>query len=177
MNVCFLDVDGVLNDEFTKELTPNKYVGIDDDKVALLEKVVSGTDSIIVLASDWKDNWDKDIEKCDIEAVYLNDKLAKYGLVIYDKTIDSRPELRGEGIKKWLVENEKLNIDDWFVFDDKRFDYNDINGFLEHFISCNPIRGGLGLIRTAYQDMSPATDKAIAILLDNGAVRKNRTWF
>ena len=55
MNVVFLDIDGVLNDDNTTEKTPQGFIGIDDEKVIFLKKICDKLKATIVLSSDWRD--------------------------------------------------------------------------------------------------------------------------
>ena len=74
MFYIFLDIDGVLNDNNTKELTPNGYIGIDSKKVEILAKIVNHYKAQIILTSDWKGCWNKDFAQCDKEGQYLVNK-------------------------------------------------------------------------------------------------------
>ena len=51
MKVIFLDVDGVLNDDYTADRSPAGFIGIDDGMVANLERIVRKTGAKIVLSS------------------------------------------------------------------------------------------------------------------------------
>ena len=123
MFYIFLDIDGVLNDNNTKELTPNGYIGIDSKKIEILAKIVNHYKAQIILTSDWKGCWDKNFAQCDKEGQYLVNKLKEYGLTILDKTIDKRGSFyRGQGIIDWLNANN-CNDSDFFVFDDNYFEF------------------------------------------------------
>ena len=49
--IIFLDIDGVLNSEFSKAYMPNGYVGIDSDKLQNLKYIVDTTGAEIYLTS------------------------------------------------------------------------------------------------------------------------------
>lgn len=88
--VIFLDVDGVLNCRSTKDKCGG-YIGIDDKKVSLLKEIVDATGAIIILVSSWKEWWTNNPRykpNQDEMATYLDEKLAKQGLIIRDKTRD-----------------------------------------------------------------------------------------
>ena len=59
MKIIFLDVDGVLNTASSEERC-GEYIGIDDDKVALLKRLTDKTGAEIILISTWKKYWRKD---------------------------------------------------------------------------------------------------------------------
>lgn len=133
MKVIFLDVDGVLNNWATKELTPDKYIGIDDQLVEMLSKIVKLTDAKLVLTSDWKDDWN--LQKPD--GIYLDNKLEKYGLKIIARTFESYGSRRGEGIRTYLKENK---VDKYVIIDDTDFmDFT--NELEERFVNTDPALG------------------------------------
>ena len=133
MKVLFLDVDGVLNNWSTSELTPDKYTGIDDFLVERLSKIVKELDLTIVLTSDWKSDW---IEQ-KIDGKYLDDKLAKYGLKILERTYESFSSRRGEGIRSYLSKNK---VEAYVIVDDT--DFNDFTDELEErFVMTDPMFG------------------------------------
>lgn len=127
LNIIFLDVDGVLNCRTTKDKC-GPYIGIDDQKVILLKELVEATNAKIVLVSTWKEWWFKRPKLKDMQddlANYLDNKLAKQGLEIWDKTDDDISLYRGEGIIEYLnIMNSKGNhIDNYVIIDDELFDY------------------------------------------------------
>ena len=126
INVVFLDVDGVLNCSSTKDVCV-KYVGIEDEKVSLLKQIVDKSGAKIVLVSTWKEWWFKESflkDKQDFLANYLDNKLSKQGLVIFDKTEDELFN-RGDGILEYIhhLKWKGINVDNFVVLDDEIFDY------------------------------------------------------
>ena len=123
-NIIFLDIDGVLNCKYTKELVPNtKIIGIDNDKIKRLKKIVNNTNSNIILISSWKFDWDKYSNRKIQNQFgdYLDNKLFKYDLMIEDKTIDESYN-RGKGIIRYL--NGHI-VNNYIILDDSIFnDYN-----------------------------------------------------
>ncbi len=116
-NVIFLDVDGVLNCYDTKERI-GCFIGIDDEKVAVLAEIVRITKADIVLSSSWKKTWFKEKkEGQDSLGNYLDAKLERAGLKIVDKTDDNGVN-RGFGIRRWLDYHEHGR---WIVIDDEVF--------------------------------------------------------
>ena len=126
LNIIFLDVDGVLNCSSTKDVCV-KYVGIEDNKVSLLKQIVDKSNAKIVLVSTWKEWWFKESyfkDKQDYLADYLDNKLSKQGLVIYDKTDDELYN-RGDGILEYIhrLNWKGINVNNFVVLDDEIFDY------------------------------------------------------
>lgn len=144
--ILFLDVDGVLNCWSTKD-TWNGHIGIDDKKVALLKEIIDATHADIVLVSTWKEGWIKEKEEKahqDKMASYLDEKLAKAGLFIKDKTINEVFWKRGEGILSYLrkAKEEDVNIASIAILDDEIFDYEE-TGLLGYLSLTDFDEGGL----------------------------------
>lgn len=79
MKVIFLDVDGVLNTP-SSESRCGEYIGIDDEKVEKLKKIVEKTKTEIVLVSTWKKYWRKEEKLKPLQgylATYLDEKLKR----------------------------------------------------------------------------------------------------
>ena len=78
LKIIFLDVDGVLNCKSTPDRCYG-YIGIEDEKVNHLKRIVEETSAKIVLISSWKEYWKKNPYKShqDCLANYLDKKLAK----------------------------------------------------------------------------------------------------
>ena len=142
MKIIFLDIDGVLNCECSRSRCVG-YRGIDDKKVETLAKIVKVTGAEIVLISTWKDDWHKtDKVHQGILANYLDKKMKKQGLVVFDKTrdcIDERYLSRGEGILDYLTSNK---VENYVVVDDYQFDY-DSCGLTENYVKTDNYNGGL----------------------------------
>lgn len=127
LKLIFLDVDGVLNCHSTKDRC-GQYIGIEDSKVKLLKEIVDWTNAKLVLVSTWKEWWFKEDrlkDRQDDLATYLDEKLAKQGLVIYDKTNDYNSINRGKGILRYieLLEERGNFVDKFVILDDETFDY------------------------------------------------------
>ncbi len=126
MKVIFLDIDGVLNTP-SSESRCGEYIGIDDEKVEKLKRIIEKTKVEIVLISTWKKYWRKE-EKLkplqDYSATYLDEKLAKQWLKAIDKTkdkADGRYLSRGESILEYVYRN---NVENYIILDDCQFDYD-----------------------------------------------------
>lgn len=130
MIYLFLDVDGVLNNDETKERCMG-FLGIDPEKVKLLRHIIDITGAQIVLTSTWKYGWEPVNKQFNDEwANYLDQALAAEGLKAIAKTED-QGENRGEGIVDWLLEHPAKA---WVVLDDMFFKDFRITGVEEHLV-------------------------------------------
>ena len=146
LNIIFLDIDGVLNCITTKD-TCGPYRGIEDIKVSLLKEIVDSSNAKIVLVSSWKEWWFKEDrlkKEQDDLANYLDEKLAKEGLSIYDKTEDYDSIKRGEGIIEYLYKLNRRGIDvnNYVILDDLMFDYKKTK-LTKHLVQTSFLYGGL----------------------------------
>lgn len=141
MKVIFLDIDGVLNSRiYDRQRNWNEQTDIDESRLPLVKQIVDATGAKIVLSSTWRQHWDKDPDKCDVDGRYINETFARAGLEIYDKTpyLGLCAERRDE-IKVWLDGAEDL--ESFAIIDDYSFGWGD---FSDRFVRTNP-RTGLGL--------------------------------
>lgn len=112
MNIIFLDIDGVLNNQ---NYIINNKKDIDESKIIILKELVDKTHALIVITSAWR------IIKKEYER--LNEIFNKYELKIFDKT-KSLQGKRGLEIKKYLNEHKKIS--NYVIIDDEIFeDYDD----------------------------------------------------
>lgn len=145
MKIIFLEIDGVLNCSNTKTAC-GAYVGIDDSRLKLLKKIVEQTGAKIVLVSTWKNAWQKDPFKKNLQdglANYLERKFKKYGLFVSDKTSNRSGEKflgRGEGIYSYLL--DKKAIESFVILDDCIFDYATFS-LTDNFVKTDFQEGGL----------------------------------
>ena len=122
LKVIFLDIDGVLNCQSSKS-SCNAMLGIDDDKVRRLKKIIENTNAKIVLISSWKNDWQNIYkEQQGYMANYLDKKLKRQGLAIMDKT-EGDSVNRGRGIIDWL---DGKKIESFVILDDEDFDYQEV---------------------------------------------------
>ena len=131
--VIFLDVDGVLNNRSTTEKTPENFYGVEDFLIERLKQIVDSVDFNvdIVLSSDWKDFWSTDRSLCKPDALYLNEKLANFGLEITDRTYEKRRTWRANGVYDYIVAHE--NITNYVILDDYVFNF-DASPVYTHYI-------------------------------------------
>lgn len=141
MKVIFLDIDGVLNNQKTKAITPEGYIGIDNDLLKKLAFIVASTNAIIVLSSTWKKEWDKDENLCSPDGKYMVKKFRQLGLIAFDKIedIDDNLSTRGAAIMKYLESHQ--NIEDWVVIDDDEFDFAKYPEIMGRFVHTDHIKG------------------------------------
>ena len=144
--VIFLDVDGVLNCHSTKDKCGG-YIGIDDKKVSLLKEIVDATGAIIILVSSWKEWWTNNHtykSNQDEIATYLDEKLAKQGLIIRDKTRDGNSFRRGKGILRFIEMQKEIGVDirKYVILDDETFDYSETK-MTRHLIRTSFEQNGL----------------------------------
>lgn len=120
--IIFLDVDGVLNSEYTNARSPEGHVGVMDSKVKLLSKLVEETNADVVISSDWR------LIK-DVDYQYLINKLRYKGRIeIKGETPNLGWSHRGTEIKSYLDDHP---TDAWVVLDDIVFsDFKIVEGHL-----------------------------------------------
>lgn len=64
MSAIFLDIDGVLNNNYTKERSPSGFISIDGTSMPLLKELVDKSHAAIILSSSWRFDdsaWDEEI--------------------------------------------------------------------------------------------------------------------
>jgi hypothetical protein len=144
MKVIFLDIDGVMNEEKSRSRCVG-YEGMDDSKAENLAKIVKATGAKIVLTSTWKEEWQKkDKKRQGILGDYLDKKLKKQGVAVWDKTPSVDEEdgchySRGEGILAYIRENR---VTAFVILDDYQFDYDGC-GLTDYFVKTDAYDGGL----------------------------------
>ena len=119
MKVVFLDIDGVLNTNFSKSKCAG-FLGIDTAKVRLLKKIIEATGAEIVLISTWMLNFEVGAYKQTAkECKYLSNKLRSQGLKVYDKINNPRWVNRGEDV--WAYIQAHPEIEQYVILDDEAF--------------------------------------------------------
>ena len=137
MKTIFLDVDGVLNSPYTKEETPRGYRGVEDQYIRNLQYVVQKTGADIVLSSDWRFDYDKELGNHGRDMIYLIDRLARFGLHIKDVTGGNSTGTsyigRGNEIVYWLLDHPAPEHK-WVVLDDNTFYDFEPDEFKPHLV-------------------------------------------
>lgn len=120
MKIIFLDIDGVLNHQHTKERI-HGCLGIDPIRVNRLAKIVKETGAQVVLTSTWKMDWKPctDSSELNVYGQYMVNALLQEDIHIFDKTVDDGMN-RGEGILTWL---NNYPVESFVILDDELFDY------------------------------------------------------
>lgn len=130
--VIFLDVDGVLNTAYTVDRCCG-YIGIEDNKVALLAELASNLEAGIVLTSTWREEWDDEMGQ------YLRTKLDNYGLVISAMTPMISHRKRCLEVKEWLRTHK---IDKMIILDDEDFGWS-AHGLEKYWVETDWYNKGL----------------------------------
>lgn len=116
--------DGVLNTNYTKELTPSGAIFVDDNKIKILKSIIDRTNAKIVLSSTWRIGW-RHVEMGMSDSSMAQDflalkrKLSEYDIRIYDKTpifSELRMGCRGKEIESYL--DSRDDIDGYVILDD-----------------------------------------------------------
>lgn len=156
MKILFLDIDGVLNSrEYDRKRNWNEQTDIDETRLPLVKEIIDKTGAKIVLISTWRSHWNRDVNLCDEDGMYINRLFSKYGLAIYDKIPDlGLLSKRKDEVKAWLSEHAD-EVERFVILDDYRFGWDDLSDF---YIHTNP-NYGLGL-------EEEHVEKAIALLND-----------
>lgn len=163
--IIFLDIDGVIWTFLSAQASKDDYRKSIDDRLFLLEKIISQTDAKIVLSSSWRKETIQDT------IVKLNNKLPCSYTTIQDnlvgitirgyKYIDKSHKIhlsipRGVEIKQWIdvnVKNKNTDVSDfrYVILDD---DDDMLLEQKDNFIQC---QSNIGLTREI-------ANKAIQIL-------------
>lgn len=124
MKVIFLDIDGTLNNDSTKERFEG-LIFLEDEKIQLLKELIGQTGAKIVLTSTWRRGWYlKDhmpnLNESDLADIRLFEalekKLAEHGITLLSYTDDFG--LRGEEIDAWLKQWQGESIESYVILDD-----------------------------------------------------------
>lgn len=127
MKLIFLDVDGVLNYGGCKSRAPSGCLGIEEEKVKLLRKIIDKTGAIVILTSTWKTEWFPTafISELPKDGRYLEEQLAKHNVFIRAKTEDLSWSQRGLGILDF-INNWSEPVESFVIIDDESFDFKNV---------------------------------------------------
>lgn len=128
MKVIFLDVDGVIN---------NNYYYLESDKeedqcyqflskrlIENLKRIVDETGAKLVLSSSWRSSLDDNLKPRSVMGQYLVEALSKDGLFLYDKT-EVLGINRYEEIKTWIKNHPQTTR--YVVLDDSDYSWKDLS--------------------------------------------------
>ena len=143
--ILFLDVDGVLNCQTTTERSPSGMIGIGDVQLNFLKELIDETNSLIVLSSTWRLEFDENLNPKTDDAKYLIEKLNERNLKIYDmlRREMNQYDSRGTQIVDWISEHPQFK--NFLILDDEYFNYRELN--LKYFVKTNFY--GVGLNKKA----------------------------
>jgi hypothetical protein len=137
MKLIFLDIDGVLNNMYTDEYTPDGFVGISTTLSERLGKIIdSDPDEIeVVLSSSWK-VMTEDMP----DYTYMIEKLREVNAepVGITEEPDEEGMLRGQGIKQYLDDAE--DVTGYVILDDYMFDFKEA-GLTPHLVLTDEVVG------------------------------------
>ena len=141
----FLDVDGVLNCQTTTETSPSGMIGIGNVQLNFLKELIDETNSLIVLSSTWRLEFDENLNSKTDDAKYLIEKLNEKNLKIYDmlRKEMNQYDSRGTQIVDWISEHPQFKK--FLILDDEYFNYRELN--LKYFVKTNFY--GVGLNKKA----------------------------
>lgn len=130
--IIFLDVDGVLNNDETEEKTPSGFVGVSEDLIERLGRIVREQKAEVVLSSSWRLSDENPTESEKTDYLYLEEKLASVGVAISGSTPNVRASRRGQEIREYL---DSLEEDvGWVVLDDIFFPDFESFGITERLV-------------------------------------------
>ena len=111
--ILITDIDGVLNCDTTTDTLETKfinYVGIDDDKIEKLKKIIDATDAYIVLSSTWRLHQE--------HRNHFLKKLGDYKNRYIDRTPYLMRDIRANEIHEWLQRQEDKDDISIAILDD-----------------------------------------------------------
>lgn len=122
--MIFLDVDGVLNSEVSREQERENFDNwmeheVSEKHIDNLKKIVDATGAQIVLSSSWRFDHPKATGRdfiIDPLMKVLDRKLKAVGLDIIDVTPDLRGKIRGVEIQDWL--DRHSDVEGFVILDD-----------------------------------------------------------
>lgn len=144
--ILFLDVDGVLNCQTTTERSPSGMIGIGNVQLNFLKELIDETNSLIVLSSTWRLEFNKNFNLKTDDAKYLIEKFNEKKLKIYDmlRKEMNQYDSRGTQIIDWISDHPQFKK--FLILDDEYFNYNALN-LKKYFIKTNFY--GVGLNKKA----------------------------
>jgi len=133
----YLDVDGVLNCESTKDVTPEGFRGLDAEKIVLFAGFVHeiGAKARVVLTSTWKDQslwWREKNPGADL--AYLLNRLAEHGVEISAYTREGN---RGEAVRDYMERFPGPAV----IFDDEWKGSFKAAGVSRYLVQTSPLHG------------------------------------
>jgi hypothetical protein len=140
MKVIFLDVDGVLNCNATRERIDGIYF-VEDSKIEILKEIIESTDAKVVLSSTWRLGWvrmQREPNYHDKHFEMLRCKLLEHGIELFDCTPISDKGYRGDEIDEWLRCHS--DVESFVILDDD----SDMKPHLGRLVRTKWFVGGAG---------------------------------
>lgn len=97
--IIFLDIDGVLNFNHCPSRNSHDCMGLEQENIKVLNKILLATDAAIVLSSSWR-------KFNDLVNDILNSNIIDIKIRIIDKTPSFSMGGRGDEILDWLTKNK-----------------------------------------------------------------------
>lgn len=146
MKIIALDVDGVLNSYHCKN-TLHGFTFLQEEKLVLLKELVDASGAKLLLSSTWREGWRlRDVgasnERVQEEIRFFEvfeDKLAEYGLRLYDYTPTVYALNRGKEIAAWLETHPEVQVDSMVVLDD--MDGRHLRPFSRYLVQTSMVDG------------------------------------
>lgn len=118
--VVFLDFDGTINNPGCYRAGTGSYVPADASCIGALNHITDATGAAIVVSSTWR--------LCRSGLMFCREKLSDWGArapvidvtprLIGERGILAVAQSRGAEIYKWLLENERYEIESFVILDD-----------------------------------------------------------
>ena len=154
MQICFLDIDGVINSEDyalyryeSKKFDLDEF--IDERAVTLLNYIIKKTDAKVVLSSSWRG---------DIENTEKRLKDAGFKYDIFDITPYCVSRVRGEEIQAWIDKYEKDHepLESYVIIDDDddmlpEQKNNFVHCNFQHGLTCVDVYKAIGILKGEYK--------------------------
>ena len=147
MRIIFLDVDGVLNNDDTKERY-NGWIGVDkkllNNLKILYDKLNEKEETKVVITSYWRYEKIRKHHYSDGSYDYLLNLLKDANINVIGETPQDiiSGSNRGREIFAWIILNmHKYKISNYIILDDEEFDFDKYDDIKSRFIQTNNING------------------------------------
>lgn len=114
MKVIFLDVDGVLNNDFTTTRTKQGAEFVDDYLIERLKRLIDATGATVIMSSSWR--YGRTCKAHHDDFVELLEKLESHGVHVEDYTPTMNTAHKSVEIKQYLQDHPE--IEKFVVLDD-----------------------------------------------------------
>lgn len=123
MNICFFDIDGVLN----KKENWNVLYSLNGKSIEIFCNMLKDCKLIPVLTSSWRAGFISPLSKENTPNIQKLEKdFQKYGITIYGKTPNLKGQSRDKEIERFLYYHEK-EVENYIIIDDDKTEFNKIS--------------------------------------------------